>query len=109
MVRTVTWHPRWIPFAEHGDGNVFAVDLAPGPRGTAGQVIEFGGGQDETAPVPLVAGSVTDLSAELVDMLHAGDVDVEPGEHFWMFPSDAQGEALEPRPWRHSHARPAVG
>ena len=96
VVRTVTWHPRWIPFAEHGDGNVFAVDLAPGPRGTTGQVIEFGGSEDEDMPVPLVAGSVTDLLAELVDMLRAGDVDVEPGERFWMFPSYTQGEFPQP-------------
>ena len=32
-IRRVTWHPRWVPFADHHDGNLFAVDMAPGPSG----------------------------------------------------------------------------
>ncbi len=81
-IRRVTWHPRWVPFADHHDGNLFAVDMAPGPSGTAGQVVAFG--RDYyVEPVRLVAGSVTDLLAELVDMLRAGDV--EPGQDLAMF------------------------
>jgi ankyrin repeat protein len=33
------WHPGWIPFAQDGGGNLYCVDLAPGPRGDRGQVI----------------------------------------------------------------------
>lgn len=90
-IRAVSRHPRWIPFADHNDGNMFAVDLAPGPRGTAGQVIEYGSDHDDE-PVSHVAGSVTDLLAELVAMLRAGDVDTVPGESFWIFPAYTKGE-----------------
>lgn len=35
-------HPGWIPMARDWGGNNIAVDLAPGPNGTWGQVILFG-------------------------------------------------------------------
>lgn len=35
-------HPGWIPVARDWGGNNIAVDLAPGPNGTWGQVILFG-------------------------------------------------------------------
>lgn len=35
-------HPGWIPMARDWGGNNIAVDLAPGPKGTWGQVILFG-------------------------------------------------------------------
>ncbi|KAI9811805.1 MAG: Cell wall assembly regulator [Phylliscum demangeonii] len=35
-------HPGWIPLARDWGGNNIAVDLAPGPTGTWGQVILFG-------------------------------------------------------------------
>lgn len=85
-IRRVPWHPHWIPFANHHDGNLYAVDLAPGPRGTVGQVIQFGGSDEEGEPVSYMAGSVTDLLATLVAMLRAGDVDADPGERLWIFP-----------------------
>jgi cell wall assembly regulator SMI1 len=90
-VRPVTWHPRWIPFGNGNDGNFFAVDLAPGPNGTVGQVIEFGVDYDDE-PVTFVADSVTDLMADLLARMAAGELDVEPGEHFWVFPTNTQIE-----------------
>jgi cell wall assembly regulator SMI1 len=35
-------HPGWIPMVRDWGGNNIAVDLAPGPKGTWGQVILFG-------------------------------------------------------------------
>lgn len=35
-------HPGWVPFASDGAGNYLAIDTVPGPRGVAGQVVEFG-------------------------------------------------------------------
>jgi len=32
----------WIPFAHDGGGNHLGVDLAPGPKGQVGQIINFG-------------------------------------------------------------------
>lgn len=31
--------PMWFPIATSGGGDVYAVDLAPGPRGTVGQIL----------------------------------------------------------------------
>ncbi|HYO71462.1 MAG TPA: SMI1/KNR4 family protein [Archangium sp.] len=34
-----SWHPGWVPFAQEGGGNLYCMDLEPGPEGTRGQVI----------------------------------------------------------------------
>lgn len=41
-VRKAYAHPGWVPLARDWGGNNVAVDLAPGPAGTWGQVIVFG-------------------------------------------------------------------
>ncbi|GAB3624166.1 hypothetical protein GCM10027418_22500 [Mariniluteicoccus endophyticus] len=51
-------HPGWVPFASDGGGNCLGIDLAPGPRGILGQVLEFG--RDLTDGPVLVAPSITD-------------------------------------------------
>jgi len=38
--------PDWLPFATDGGGNSLAVDLAPEPGGTVGQVIVIGSDED---------------------------------------------------------------
>lgn len=35
-------HPGWIPFAADHAGNYLGYDTVPGPRGTPGQIVEFG-------------------------------------------------------------------
>jgi cell wall assembly regulator SMI1 len=35
------WQPSFIPFAEDSGGNLFCVDMAPGPRGKVGQVVRW--------------------------------------------------------------------
>lgn len=41
-VQPVYAHAGWLPFAHDGSGNHLALDFAPGPQGTPGQVISFG-------------------------------------------------------------------
>ena len=41
-VQRVYSHPAWIPLARDWGGNNLAVDLAPGPAGSWGQIILFG-------------------------------------------------------------------
>ena len=36
------YNPGWIPFAHDYGGNYLAVDCAPGPHGSVGQIINFG-------------------------------------------------------------------
>ncbi len=70
-VEAVYAHPGWLPIASDGAGNHLAVDLAPGPQGTAGQVISFG--TDE--PVRRVlAPSVRHLVAWMAQALETGTV-----------------------------------
>jgi len=40
-VKVTWWDSGWIPFAQDGGGNLYCVDLAPGPDGTRGQVIAW--------------------------------------------------------------------
>lgn len=35
------WNPKWVPFAANGSGDHICIDLAPGPRGHLGQVVEW--------------------------------------------------------------------
>lgn len=35
------WHPAWIPLSGNGAGDHHCLDLAPGPKGTRGQIIRL--------------------------------------------------------------------
>lgn len=60
----------WLPIASDGAGNHLALDTAPGPEGTAGQVISFGA--DE--PVRYVlAPSLPDFLAWCAERIEAGE------------------------------------
>jgi cell wall assembly regulator SMI1 len=54
-IQAVKWHTRWLPIAEDGGGNLWCLDFAPGPAGTAGQVIkwEMRGGAGTGASITL--------------------------------------------------------
>lgn len=41
LLQNVGWHLGWIPVAEHKSGILICLDLAPGPTGTSGQVLEM--------------------------------------------------------------------
>ena len=67
-VRKAYAHPGWIPLARDWGGNNIAVDLAPGPAGTWGQVIIFGRDFDRKY---LVARSWSAFLATVADDLQA--------------------------------------
>ena len=69
-VKEIYANAYWIPFAYDHGGNYLGVDLDPGPRGTIGQVINFGRDEDEKF---VVASSVAAFLAWLVDQLESGN------------------------------------
>lgn len=40
VIQDLWWHEFWIPFAEDGGGNFLCIDMAPGPNGNLGQIIQ---------------------------------------------------------------------
>lgn len=38
-IKSVWWHPHWIPFAMNSTGDMLCIDMAPGETGVAGQVL----------------------------------------------------------------------
>ncbi|KAH8881524.1 1,3-beta-glucan biosynthesis protein-like protein [Thozetella sp. PMI_491] len=68
-VRKAYAHPAWIPLVRDWGGNNLAVDLAPGPAGTWGQVILFGRDYDTKY---VVAKSWASFLATFADDLNSG-------------------------------------
>ncbi|MER5890443.1 SMI1/KNR4 family protein [Streptomyces sp. NPDC001941] len=59
VVQGVVGSAGWIVFGDNGGGDRLAVDLTPGPRGHAGQVILLS--HEQSVGAALVADSLTDL------------------------------------------------
>lgn len=68
-VQRVYAHPAWIPLVRDWGGNNLAVDLAPGPSGTWGQIILFGRDYDIKY---VVAKSWAHFIALVADDLNSG-------------------------------------
>lgn len=62
-------HPAWIPLVRDWGGNNLAIDLAPGPAGTWGQVILFGRDYDTKY---VIARSWGQFLAVVADDLNSG-------------------------------------
>ncbi|MGW7087101.1 SMI1/KNR4 family protein [Streptomyces sp. NPDC054871] len=58
-VQGLVGSPGWLVFGDNGGGDRLAVDLTPGPRGHAGQIIILS--HEENIGASLVADSLTDL------------------------------------------------
>jgi cell wall assembly regulator SMI1 len=56
-VQLVGFHPLWVPIVRYPAGVTLCVDLAPGPRGRVGQVIQA---SLNSFPLELLAESVTE-------------------------------------------------
>jgi cell wall assembly regulator SMI1 len=78
-VRKAYAHAGWIPLVRDWGGNNLAVDLAPGPTGTWGQIVLFGRDYDTKY---VVARSWADLIATVANDLSSGKwfVDEETNE-----------------------------
>jgi cell wall assembly regulator SMI1 len=63
-VRKAYAHPAWIPLVRDWGGNNLAIDLAPGPAGTWGQVIMFGRDYDTKYVVARSWGAFLALVAD---------------------------------------------
>lgn len=89
-VQAAIGSPLWFPVGTDGAGNVYAVDLAPGPNGHVGQVVFL--------DHELRAGAVyraESLAALLVDRrVESGPQEASPRS-----PSDAEFRNLEPAGW----------
>lgn len=59
VVQPVFASPLWIVFADDGGGNSYALDLAPGPKGKIGQIVQFD--HETFDPPQRVAESLTDF------------------------------------------------
>lgn len=72
-------HPAWIPLARDWGGNYLAVDLAPGPAGTWGQIIIFGRDYDCKYVVARSWGALLAMVADDIgsDKVH---IDEDSGE-----------------------------
>ncbi len=69
FVRRDWWNPGWIPITYNGSGDHQCLDLAPGPEGTVGQIIEMW--HDEGAR-PLLAASFGEWFDHFAEEVAAG-------------------------------------
>ncbi|TID19673.1 cell wall assembly and cell proliferation coordinating protein [Venturia nashicola] len=93
-------HPAWIPLARDWGGNLIAVDLAPGPAGTWGQIIIFGRDYDTKF---VIARSWASFLATVADDLGSGDkviIDDESGDLKFKCFKDHDPPYLEILRWR---------
>lgn len=63
------WHARWVPLTHDGAGNHYCLDLNPGPKGRAGQIIQMWHDDSERS---VVAPSYRAWLAAFADALEAG-------------------------------------
>lgn len=69
-VRNDWWSPAWIPLTYSGSGDHHCLDLAPGPQGRPGQIIQMW--HDDGAR-PVVAVSFEAWLSDFADGLEAGE------------------------------------
>lgn len=68
------WRGGWIPFAEDGGGNGYAIDLVPESSGTVGQVINFGSDDGIRA---VLASSLTEFFDRIAELIQADEVSLD--------------------------------
>jgi len=81
-VRKLYTCPDWLPFATDGGGNALAVDLAPAPGGTVGQVIVIGSDEDLRR---VIAPSVRALLRLCTHRLRAVAAAPEVDQGVWLY------------------------
>lgn len=81
----------WIPFAKDYGGNFLAIDMAPGPNGNVGQVINMGKDEDYHF---VLAPSLLGLLGWIGDQIEAGHTTVTNGTFEYSGP-EASGHFLD--------------
>lgn len=74
-VRRDWWHPAWIPLTHIDTGDSHCLDLAPGPKGIPGQIIEL---WDDGRLRLVVAASFKEWLTDFADDLEGGKFVVCP-------------------------------
>lgn len=69
IVRSDWWHPAWAPLTYSGSGDHHCLDLAPGPQGREGQIIEM---WHDSGERPVVAESFRAWLEQFAADLEAG-------------------------------------
>lgn len=64
------WHPGWIPLTASGNGDHCCLDLAPGPAGQVGQIIEV---WHDDSLRNLLAPGFAEWITDYADALEAGE------------------------------------
>ena len=72
-VRSDWWNPGWIPLTYSGGGDHHCMDLAPGPQGENGQIIEM---LHDDGNRQLLASNFSEWIAAYADRLEAGELEV---------------------------------
>lgn len=80
VVSAAYWKFGWVQFTEDGGGNGFAIDLAPEPAGTPGQVINVGSDDDHRQ---CYAASIPDFLHKLATLIRTGRA--TPANGHWLF------------------------
>jgi cell wall assembly regulator SMI1 len=70
--RSWWWHPGWIPLLRSDSGVRLCLDLAPGPAGQVGQMIQLDVDSGNRCP-PVIASGWHALLLTFADDLHAGE------------------------------------
>ncbi|NMO17238.1 hypothetical protein HPC49_22840 [Pyxidicoccus fallax] len=73
------WHPGWVPFASDSGGNLYCVDLAPGPEGTRGQVFKW---ESHDGPLPPIRESLQEFFEWYLEQLEEGRCTFDGGTLF---------------------------
>ena len=69
-IRPDWWNRSWIPISSDGSGNLECIDLAPGPAGTVGQIIDF---DHETTDRTVLASSFREWVSQFVNDVADGN------------------------------------
>ena len=78
-IRVQAANLKWIPFTHDYSGNHIGIDLDPGPRGTVGQVINFGTSEH---PKFVLAKSFGEFLQRILVELETGNFRIDGDEDF---------------------------
>jgi cell wall assembly regulator SMI1 len=78
-IQPVWWDTHWIPFGRDLAGNCCCIDLAPTPKGSPGQIIDW---DHEVGPSRVLASSFSDMLSTFANDLEAGAYVVDVNEGF---------------------------
>ena len=76
-MKSVSFHPAWVPFLNCNGDRVWALDMAPTEGGTPGQVIEI---DWEGTYQRVIADSFERFFADYVEAIKSGDFEIVDGQ-----------------------------